>query len=234
MTRYKAVIFDLFGTLVDNYSQRDLTKSLTEMATVLGVPVKAFMHLWNDETWPLRVVGKLPTVEATLLYICKQLNVQVDQEKLQAAVEARFTYTQQTLLPRRDAVETLTKLKESGYKLGLISDTSADVPELWPGTPLAPLIESALFSCNVGIRKPDPRIYLLQCERLDVQPADCLYIGDGGSQELKGARDVGMHPALLLVPYERDRPSNRSKIANWHGPVLSSVAEVLTLVNNHK
>ena len=40
--------------------------------------------------------------------------------------------------------------------------------------------------------KPDPEIYLLSLSRLGVTPSDALFVGDGGSRELEGAKAVGM------------------------------------------
>ncbi len=48
MTRYAAVIFDMFGTLVDNVSQEDYQRVLTDMASVLSAPPDDFVRLWND------------------------------------------------------------------------------------------------------------------------------------------------------------------------------------------
>ena len=55
------------------------------------------------------------------------------------------------------------------------------------------LIESS----KIGIRKPDPRIYSLMCEALDVDPADCVYLDDLG-HNLKPARDMGMTTIKVL------------------------------------
>jgi len=57
------------------------------------------------------------------------------------------------------------------------------------------------FLCG-RCEKPDPRIYHLALERLKVKPQDCLYVGDGSSHELTGARKVGMHPVQIHVPDE--------------------------------
>ncbi|MCA8900799.1 MAG: HAD-IA family hydrolase [Hyphomonas sp.] len=55
------------------------------------------------------------------------------------------------------------------------------------------LIESS----KIGIRKPDPRIYELMCEALEVDPADCVYLDDLGIN-LKPAREMGMTTIKVL------------------------------------
>ena len=98
--------------------------------------------------------------------------------------------------------------------------------------PFAPLVDVAVFSCLEGVQKPAPRIYQLAVERLAVRPENCLYIGDGDSQELTGASQVGMYPVLIRNPDEDSTDVHRVdyEAGEWEGPVISSLREVLTLV----
>ena len=91
-------------------------------------------------------------------------------------------------------------------------------------------MDATVFSCLAGVRKPDPRIYLLATEQLAVRPEECLYIGDGSSHELTGAASVGMHPVLIRVPYEDTPDAVRINEEEWDGPRVSSLTEVLTLL----
>jgi putative hydrolase of the HAD superfamily len=79
--------------------------------------------------------------------------------------------------------------------------------------------------------KPDPRIYYMATEQLGVQPEDCLYVGDGASQELPGAAKVGMNPVLLRVPEDESIDIvYQINTEGWDGPTVSSLTEVLALV----
>ena len=228
--KYDAVIFDLFGTLVDNMHHEEFLQELTKMAGILGVPAEDFIRMWNV-TWPLRSIGKLPSPEAAISYICNQLGVETNDEQVQQATQIRFEFSRRALVPRHDTVETLTRLKSEGYKLGLISDCTAEVALLWPATPLAPLIDVPIFSCSVGLKKPDARIYLLACERLSVIPQKCLFMGDGGSNELGGANAVGMFPVLIRVPYENEHNTRRHGEEQWHGAQIATVKDILPFVD---
>ena len=97
---------------------------------------------------------------------------------------------------------------------------------------LAPLVDAAVFSCSAGIQKPDPRIYLLAAEQLAVKPEDCLYIGDGDSQELSGADAVSMNPVLISNPEEEIADVHRVdyEAGEWKGTVIFSLKEVLDLI----
>ena len=59
------------------------------------------------------------------------------------------------------------------------------------------LFDHVIESSKLGIRKPDPRIYALMCEALDVDPADCVYLDDLG-HNLKPARQMGMTTIKVL------------------------------------
>ncbi|MCH8226633.1 MAG: HAD-IA family hydrolase, partial [Chloroflexi bacterium] len=110
-----------------------------------------------------------------------------------------------------------------------ISDCSADVPQIWQDTPFKPLIDVTIFSFEVGIKKPDRRIYQLACDRLSVSPQDCIYIGDGGSGELTGAAEAGMYPVLIREPSEVTGEAYRPGEEDWQGHKISALQEVLAL-----
>ena len=101
---------------------------------------------------------------------------------------------------------------------------------VWEDTAFAPLFDVTMFSCRVGIKKPDPRIYRMATDQLAVEPEACLYIGDGSSQELTGALQVGMHPVLIRLPEESVDAHFIDREEGWDGPAISSLQEVLNLV----
>jgi len=81
----------------------------------------------------------------------------------------------------------------------------------------------------VRIRKPEPAIFRIMCERLGVEAGDCLYVGDGDDHELEGAREAGMHPVLIRVPDEGDDCFRNTEL-EWSGPRISAIPEVLGLL----
>lgn len=226
--KYKAVMFDLFGTLVDNYGQRKYHEMLGRMAAALGVPADAFDRAWKghpDE----RFKGVFNSTEGYLEHICQELGSHPTGAQIKCAAEIRFACSVESLKPRADAVRVISTLKSRRHKLGLISDCSSEVPTLWTQTPFAPLFDVAIFSCVVGMRKPDPRIYLLATERLGVKPQECLHVGDGSSQELTGAARVGMTPVLIRVPDDAGGDAYTIDREEWDGAMVASLAEVLEL-----
>ena len=228
--KYEAVIFDLFGTLIPNMSLSEHRAVLTRMADVLSAPPDDFVQLWFD-TFNERSTGIFQSPDDNIEYICRTLGVSVNETKLKRATQIRFDYSVRSIVPRSDAIETLSHLKYEGCKTGLISDCSAEVPAIWKDTPFAPLIDVPIFSCTAGMRKPDQRIYQKAVKQLGVTPRVCLYVGDGSSQELTGASQVGMQAVLLRLPGEEGADVHRINSEEWRGPVISSLTEVLKLVS---
>ena len=125
-----------------------------------------------------------------------------------------------------DVVETLEWCRSHSIKVGLISNTYSDVPAIFCQHPMAKLFDTAVFSCDVGLEKPDPRIYNLACDRLGVDAQDCVYLGDGSSDELNGARSVGMCAVFLKLDDEIEMEGLPSSVADWTGPTIRTFGEI--------
>jgi putative hydrolase of the HAD superfamily len=227
---YRAVVFDLFGTLVHPFAPALYERSLEEMAGALGLEPAAFRRLWWEDTSQARITGVLPTVEANLEHIAQALGASPTAPQLAEAVRIRLAFYRATLVPRADAVATLQAIKALGLRLGLISDCSCEAPLLWRETSFAALIDEPVFSCRAGFRKPDPRFFRLACERLDVQPQDCVYVADGYRHELAAAHSLGMHAVLIAVPGEETLSDGMMEAATWQGPRVAALSEVVRMV----
>jgi putative hydrolase of the HAD superfamily len=226
--KYQAVIFDLFGTIVNIFSRPDYEKALEEMILILKAPHDEFVKLWY-QTAGERAIGTFGTLEDNLKYICRQLKITPSENQFKRASQVRMEMVARALTPKKDAIETIRQLKSSGYKTGLISNCSPEPPVLWPGTPFAPLFDATIFSSTCGLRKPEPPIYKLALQKLAVKAESCLYIGDGDGNELDGAAQVGMRPVLIRDPGEDSRNVIRDNYQgeDWEGPVITSLKEVL-------
>jgi len=225
--RFQAVIFDLFGALVENFSVSEYQEVLGAMAAVLGTSADEFARVWMG-TFAERTTRGSERREDDIGLMCAHLGVEVGNDAVGTVAQMRRDFTRRQMVPRDGALETLTELREMGLKLGLITDCTVEVPQLWPGAAFAPLFDVAVFSCIECIKKPDPVIYHRACDRLAVEPAQCLYVGDGSSQELSGAERAGLHPLWLAVPSEDDPDVHRVDAERWTGPSVAALAEVLS------
>jgi len=226
--KFTAVIFDLFGTLVDDFGS-SAGQMNQELAAALGVPYEPFMQLWS-QTLQMRAIGAFQTVEASIEHVCLAMEMQVGAEQIKKAVEIRLQYIRQALKPRPDAEATLAQLKHQGHKLGLLSNCSIEIPILWRETAFANLIDTPIFSSRARLKKPDPRIYHLACEYLDVMPERCLYIADGENHELTAAAKEGMHSVLIRTSSQETRSKLHQEAREWQGTTIAKLPEVLQLV----
>ncbi len=227
--KYEGVIFDLYGTLVDSFRSRESRSILTEMAATLAVPVDDFRRLWR-ETSSARETGVFRSLGENVRQICHRVDVQRDDSKVEAAAGLRLDLYRRSLVPRPGSLETLATLRSAGFRVGLVSNASVQTPELWRETPMAPLVEVPVFSSDAGMAKPDPRIYRLAYEGLGLPSDTCLYVGDGSSGELGGARRTGLHPVLIRVPGDDLDDPHRPEAKEWQGPTVSAISEILDLV----
>ncbi len=229
----KAVIFDFWGTLVPNFSLSEHKAVLGKMADLMGAPREAFVQLWFD-TVVQRMTGEFTSVHANVEAICATLSVPFDAESCEQAVQERYAYEREHIVPRSTALETLREIRERGLKVGLISDCSIELPDLWAETEFAPLFDVTTFSAVAKIKKPNPKIYQVTAESLGVACADCIYVGDGGSNELAGAEAVGMRPIWLRDEAEQGTDAHRIGHRDWDGEQVRDLSEVLELIPTNK
>ena len=156
----RAVVFDLYGTLIDDAPPSDYARFLAETARVIGADPERFRVAWeaNDVA---RYTGPIETCFES---VCADLGV-LD---FHAALELRLERMRALLVPRPDAVATLQTLRERGLRLGMISNASSELSGLWAESALAPLFDAALFSADEGMMKPDLRLYERMAELLGV------------------------------------------------------------------
>ncbi len=191
-----AVVFDFFGTLTDPAAEPGRRTAFDATAAALGVPPDAFWAVMAA-SFPSRASGACGDTRSTLRAVAAACGVTVSAAALAGAVAVQHEGGDPVRRPRPEALAVLAALRASGWRIGLISDCSSELVEVWSTTPYAPLIDAAVFSWRERRRKPDSRLYATVAERLGVPAPACWYVGDGGSRELTGARAAGMRPVLV-------------------------------------
>jgi len=189
-------IFDFFGTLVPLSLMDEYYGKLRLTARAIGADEEAFMTGWRD-TYAERNDGRLPTVEANVMEIARRLDVETNERVVTENLVEFREVMRKTMVPKPESEEVLATIRERRYRLGMISNCNPDVPSMFEANPLKPYMEEIIFSSDVGLRKPDPAIYLEMTRRLGVVPSECLYIGDGHDRELAGASRFGMTTVLV-------------------------------------
>jgi len=220
----RAVVFDLFGTLVPEFPLRAWERMFEGMASALGADLACFRREWGA-TIVERQTGGFRTVEENVRTICERLALAPADARVAEALEVRDALYAERFHPQPDAIETLSWLRERGYATALVSMCAPDAPAFWQASPLAGSIDVLVFSCEVGLRKPDPAIYLAASGRLGVDPSECVYVGDGSNRELSGAAAVGMRPVRIVDPAEEGEML-RPDVDDWSGAEIRSLAAI--------
>jgi HAD superfamily hydrolase (TIGR01509 family) len=130
-----------------------------------------------------------------------EFDIEVSDEELVRFLEAEHAAWQ----PARQLASTTHALLESlrgrGLKLGLVSN-AFDPPDLLhrdlAQLGIAERVDAAVFSSEIGRRKPDPAIFRHALERLGVAAERTLFVGDTLATDVAGADALGMHTCLAL------------------------------------
>ena len=96
-----------------------------------------------------------------------------------------------------DAPETLEALRRRGYRLAVVSNADGRVRALLETAGLAEYFEFVVDSSEVGVEKPDPRIFHAATGRLELPPSACAYVGDIYEIDILGARAAGLEAILI-------------------------------------
>jgi putative hydrolase of the HAD superfamily len=184
----KAVIFDMFETLVTHY--RNETYFGENIANDLNLSEGRFRNIW-DASDDDRTLGK-STFEETISEIMHANDI-YDEELLKKVVRKRRECKEKIFTTYgKEIPDMLDALKEKGLKIALISNCFDEEVGPIKNSRLYPYFDVALLSYEVGIMKPDPEIFKLALKKLKLAPDECIYVGDGGSHELEAATACGM------------------------------------------
>jgi putative hydrolase of the HAD superfamily len=149
------------------------------------------------------------------------------EDAVDRARAPRPQMSERWVFPRDGAIGTLGELRSRGYPIGLISMCAPDTPALWRSSALAPLVDVTVFSCETGLRKPDPAIYRRCCDELEVEPSAVLYCGDGSYGELSGAERVGMAAVEIRDPAVDTAAQLRPEAEEWPGATVADLRDLL-------
>ncbi len=190
----KAICFDMFFTLADPHRHLEHTVS-----DVLNMTVEEWNHyFWEPRLADDRGLGVIRTEEELMERIFSRMPGKVSKAKQKKALQMHKERMRLALCDvRPEILRMLKTLKERGYKVGLISNADIIDKAGWEESPMKPYFDDAIFSCDVGVVKPDRAIYEMSLEHLGVRPEEAVFVGDGGSQEHFGAKNAGMRTVRI-------------------------------------
>ena len=195
----KAVIFDMFETLVSLFEGRTFFSE--DMAQAAGTDPETFRAVWHG-TEHDRSTGRI-TVEEGIAVTLRTLGLYSEEKVKEIAAGRQAALADTFAAIPLASVKLLEELRARGILIGLISNAYYDERDFIRGCALFPFFDAVRISCEQGVCKPDPDMYLSVMEELDVQACECLYVGDGGSRELFTAEALGMKAVQAV--WFRDR-----------------------------
>ena len=216
----RAVIFDMFETLITHYHSPLYFSE--QMAADAGIPAEAFRAIWRPSEHD-RTVGK-KTLEEALEKILRA-NERYSKELLCELVRKRVAIKKDCFRQLHpEILPMLSALRERGVLIGLISNCFSEEVDVIRESTLYPYVDAGCFSYEEGVAKPDPEIFRRCMDKLAVNASECLYVGDGGSEELEAADDLGM-TALQAVWYLKERTAEVPR--HGHFRQLQSPLDIL-------
>ena len=186
----KAVVFDMFETLVTHYeSPLYMGKQICED---IGISEEKFREIW-DATEEEKTLGKKSLEE--VIYEILRVNDRYSTDLFEKIVNKRknskiemFEHLHAEIIP------LLIEIKRKNIKIGLITNCYFEERDAIVNSKLYNYFDAVCMSCELGLAKPDVKIFEKCADDLQVRFDECIYVGDGGSYELETARSLGMHP----------------------------------------
>ena len=236
--RYKAVFFDLGGTLrialLDEPYMRHARRKMAEIAGT-DMPFEDFYQMVEDRYEPYRkwALGENKESGDEELW-CKWLLPDYDQARIrQICHELSFQYRQSK--GRRVLVdgglEVIKGLHERGYKLGIISNLIGEdeVPDWLEEDGLDQYFDTVILSSVCHIRKPAFEIYQLAAKEMGVELSDCVSVADNVKRDIPGAKKAGVGANIIFSSPEKKHPVEFTE-ENRPDAVVEDFREILNLL----
>ncbi|MFI6316122.1 HAD-IA family hydrolase [Nonomuraea sp. NPDC050556] len=216
------VMFDFSGTLMR-------TESTSEWLRGVGASESQVLA-WAG---PLESVGAMPgggapaEVPAHLAQVWRDRDLTAEHHRAcytalarlvvpEALAEALYnrSCTPEAWRPYPDALPTLRELRRRGLRVAVVSNIGWDLRALLALHGLADFVDVFVLSYEVGIEKPDPRIFQLACDKLGLPPGEVLMVGDDRRAD-GGAAALGCPVYFVDHLPATARPDALRQILTW-------------------
>jgi len=204
--KIKAVIFDVGGVLqLEKYSENALRGHRElNIHTKMAKKFKVSLDQWFDSLdtpYSDSIEGKISRKKAISI-ISK--NLKTTPKKLETFWVKIY---KKNFKKNKDLLKFAYNLKKQGYKISILSDQWYLSKDALIGK-FKKNFYPTIISCDVGIRKPNPKIYKLVLKKLKLRPQETVYI-DNQSWNLKPAKKLGMKTILYKDNKQTKKDLNR-------------------------
>tara|TARA_B100001996_G_scaffold16545_1_gene13770 strand:+ start:4003 stop:4617 length:615 start_codon:yes stop_codon:yes gene_type:complete len=191
--KYKAIIWDFGGVITSSPFE-----AFNEFEEENGLP-KDIIRTINSENPDMNAWAKF---ESNSITIDEFNDLFLDEAKAKGFdIKGRDIIKLLKGSIRKNMVSFLRELK-SDFKLGCITNnvkSSSEENTDNETKEAMSIFDHVIESSIVGIRKPNPEIYMMSCDALNVSPDQCIYLDDLGIN-LKPARELGMTTIKVIQP----------------------------------
>jgi len=238
----KAVIFDLGDTLL-NFGKVRPTELFMRGARLtydylkqLGQPLPIyaiycaknltairFRHMWST------VTGNDFSARDLLKNINKHSGFSLTEQQWDELVWLWYEPLSEAGTVEPDIIQTLDKLQQMNLKLAILSNTFVDASSLEKHLKkydMLKFFDIRMYSYQFSFRKPDLRIFLQAAEKLQLSPAEIVFVGDRIDKDIKPSLKAGMKP-VLKAAY-----TNKYKLAPRNVPRIKNIHELPGLIEN--
>ena len=182
----RAVIFDLGGVVLGSPLH-----AIAIYERELGLPPNAINRVVSS-TAPIGAWSRLERGEISMLEFFDGFEQDCADAGWKISAREMMERIGETSKPRPIMLEAIRRIREQGLHVAALTNNWAPEGDLDSSkNPLADLFHVFVESSVEGLRKPDPRIYELVCDRLAVRPEEAVFLDDIGAN-LKPARAMGM------------------------------------------
>lgn len=193
MAKVSVIVFDLWNTLVYNTCTPTVPQLVKQELELEKLSHREFVRHY-DESFCLNPGREF---EDALDELARRCNVALSTEK-----RVKLKKAMESLLDCVDAFEdtlpTLQKLREKGYKLAVLSNTTyLGLEYALQKVPLYEAVDEIITSYDESVIKPDPKMFLAVQKRFDVRPSETLMVGDNLHNDVQAAKDAGWHAVHL-------------------------------------
>lgn len=191
----EVIIFDLFHTLVSPKSDETSGRSTSDL---LGIPEKDWNRLlWESSEHRLRHSSQDDL--SIIRELVHMYDPSISESTIIQATRLRAKRFRDCLKnPPNKRVDIIRQLHEKGHKMILLSNADVMEKRGWDESPFTPFFMDALFSCDIGYIKPEPDAYKAALHVSQSNPDNAVFVGDGGSDELKGAKVCGITTIMTI------------------------------------
>lgn len=168
--KYKAVIFDMDGTLIDAQDWHYL--ALNEALQIFGVSISPEEHHARFDGLPTRRKLQMLSDEGRLPEHVHSLISDVKQERT-------LRYVSSKAFPRVEQLLMMSWLKKQGLKVAVATNSiRSSAQTMLASVGVLPFLDALVSNEDVSRPKPDPEMYSLTAKLLSLDPSDCLVVED--------------------------------------------------------